>query len=365
MPPKQQKLELHHEDTTAMLSVILPVRDRLPEFELCLAALQPWRTEGCELIVVDDGSAGNVREIAERNGARYLRSRRKQGPAGARNLGARYASGEYLVFVDADVVVSSNALHIIRREFDQQPGLAALFGSYDDNPGCSDFFSLFKNLLHHHVHQTSNPEATTFWSGCGAIRKSVFETAGGFNATRYPNASIEDIELGIRLTQQQQKVRLVKDLQVKHLKKWTPGSLVRTDIFQRAVPWTQLIMRTGNMPPDLNLTWASRLSAMLVIAAILLVAGLAGIFMNLLRWPSAGIAAALLGVTSTLLFLNHKLYMFFWRKHGKRFASSAILAHWAYFFYSALTFLVCCGAELLQSPLHVVVPPSELHRDVE
>jgi len=77
-----------------IISVILPAHDRLPELKRCLEALQSWRKQGCELILVDDGSKGNVREIADLYGARYFRTRKRVGPATARNIGAQHAMGE-------------------------------------------------------------------------------------------------------------------------------------------------------------------------------------------------------------------------------------------------------------------------------
>jgi glycosyltransferase involved in cell wall biosynthesis len=164
-------MAISSQSLATMISVILPAHDRLPELKRCLEALQSWGKERCELILVDDGSIGDVREIADLYGARYFRTRKQVGAATARNIGAQHAIGEILVFVNADVIVPSNALAVIRREFDQQTQLAALFGSYDDNPGGTDFFSSFKNLFHHHVHQTSMAEAVTFWSGCAPYER--------------------------------------------------------------------------------------------------------------------------------------------------------------------------------------------------
>jgi GT2 family glycosyltransferase len=341
------------------------VHDRLPELQECLESLQSWRRAGCELIVVDDASSGDASEIAERYAARYFRTPWRNGPAAARNLGAGHAIGDILVFVDADVVVSPDALHVISTEFKKHPSLAALFGSYDDEPRCADFFSSFKNLLHHHVHQTSRPEAVTFWSGCGAIRKHAFEKVGGFNAAQYPEPSIEDIELGLRLVQQGETVRLVKGLRVKHLKEWTLASLVQTDVFQRAIPWTQLILRTGYIPQDLNLTWASQLSAALVAAMALLLVGLAAIAHGLLRWPLRGLAAALLLAASALLLLNLDLYRLFWRKRGARFTFGAIGTHWSYFLYSGAAFAFCCVAELFRAPFRSPAACSDLNELVK
>ena len=123
----------------------------------------------------------------------------------------------------------------------EDPGLAAAIGSYDDAPGETNFLSQYKNLLHHYVHQTGNPEASTFWGACGAIRREVFLTMGGFNE-EYSRPCIEDIELGYRLKRAGFTIRLEKELQIKHLKRWDIVSLVKTDFFSRALPWTALIL---------------------------------------------------------------------------------------------------------------------------
>lgn len=347
------------------ISVIVPVHNGSADLEECLEALQPWRKAGCELIVVDDYSTDPVREAATRNGARYFRTPKREGPAGARNLGVSHATGEILVFVDADVVVSPSALRVIREEFDRQPELAALFGSYDDEPRCTDFFSTFKNLLHYHVHQSSKPEAVTFWSGCGAIRRQAFEAVGGYNALRYPMASVEDIELGHRLVQDGCEVRLVKHLRAKHLKRWTLRSLVRTDIFQRAIPWAQLILRTGYLPRDLNLTWPSRVSAALVAVTVALASAFIAILLGLIKWPLPEVAAALVLALFTLLLLNSALYRLLWRKRGVKFATGAVLAHWAYLFYSGAAFVSCCAIELVRVPFRSPTTDSEPKACVE
>ena len=104
------------------------------------------------------------------------------------------------MFIDSDVEVHRDAFVRIRRAFDADPELTALFGAYDDDPGERDPVSSFRNLLHHHVHTLGEGPATTFWAGLGAVRSEAFHAVGGFDAVRYPWPSIEDIELGGRLT---------------------------------------------------------------------------------------------------------------------------------------------------------------------
>ena len=63
-------------------------------------------------------------------------------------------------------------------------------------------------------------------------------------------------------------IRLVKALQVKHLKRWDALWLIKTDFFQRALPWTELILRDRNFVNDLNLQTESRLSVALIYALV-------------------------------------------------------------------------------------------------
>ena len=131
------------------------------------------------------------------------------------------ASGDVLVFIDADIEIHPDAFSRIRRAFTADPGLAALFGSYDDSPEAEGVVSVFRNLLHHHVHQSAAGPATTFWGGIGAVRRDAFERVGGFDQERFAEPSVEDIELGMRLTAAGAHILLDPDVQGKHLKRWT------------------------------------------------------------------------------------------------------------------------------------------------
>jgi hypothetical protein len=144
--------------------------------------------------------------------------------------------------------------------------------------------SQFKNLFHHFVHQHSNEEASTFWSGCGAVRRQAFLEAGGFDAVRYDRPCIEDIELGYRLREAGHRIRLLKNIQVKHLKRWSLRDMVRTDVFDRGVPWTILLLEKKQLPNDLNLQLTQRLSGMLSYS-ILLYAGLIAYFHSIFMLP--------------------------------------------------------------------------------
>ena len=313
------------------LSVIIPVYNAARELCECLTALMNSSCPGVEIMVVDDGSTDDTHVVAREMGVQVLRLEKNSGPAAARNHGARYANGEILFFVDADVVVAPGLINRVYPIFEERPEMAAVFGSYDAFPRAQGIVSQFRNLLHHYVHQEGNPEASTFWAGCGAIRRSVFECVGGFDEKRFPRPSIEDIELGYRLRQAGYRILLDKALQGTHLKKWTFWSVIRTDIQRRAIPWARLMLESKLTPNDLNIKTAQRISG--ALALLTCVFFLLSIVWVELLW--------LAGLTFlAVVFLNRDLYGFFLRQRGTLFAVACIPLHFLYFLYSTLSYLL-------------------------
>ncbi|HEY7335065.1 MAG TPA: glycosyltransferase [Bryobacteraceae bacterium] len=253
------------------ISVIVPVHNSAKYLRACLEHLRRSNFQDYECIVVDDGSTDDSPEVAQRAGVTVLKTDARRGPAYARNIGAKSARGEILFFIDADVCVSPNTLERVSANFEQDLELSAVMGSYDELPESQDFVSLYKNLMHSYVHHNSRREACTFWSGCGAIRKSVFQEFSGFDES-YDRPAIEDIELGYRLSAARKKLLLDPTILVKHLKRWSFFSLVKTDILDRGIPWTELILRDRVLPNDLNLQLSQRVSVALVFLLILMAA---------------------------------------------------------------------------------------------
>jgi hypothetical protein len=309
----------------------------------CVAALVAAAGTDSEIIVVDDGSTEELRSVVTGSEADVLRLSRNSGPSSARNLGARHARGDILLFVDSDLVVAPGAVNALIELLEADPTVAAAFGSYDNHPQAKGVVSQYRNLLHHYVHQTGNVEASTFWAGFGAIRRSVFEAVGGFDEKRFPRC-IEDIELGGRLRRAGHRIILAKDIQGTHLKRWTLRSVIKTDVCCRAIPWTRLIMEQKQAPDDLNLKAGQRASVALVGLACLFLA-LSIVFASV-RFPALEMSAtALLGVIA----LNRKLYGFFIHERGLLFAFAAIPLHILYFLYSGTAYVWVWGEYRLRS----------------
>lgn len=322
------------EDVTSLLiSVIIPALNSADTLPRCLKALQSSPYQRWEGIVVDDGSNDGSADLVRRAGMRVVPSQfPHSGPARARNLGAQIAKGDVLLFIDSDVEIRPDCVGRIARVFNETPELVACFGSYDEAPSATNFFSQYKNLFHHFVHQHAREDTSTFWSGCGAIRRDVFLAMGGFD-TSYHRPTIEDIELGHRLHQARHQVLLDKRLQVKHLKRWSAISILRSDVFDRGIPWTQLILRSRDFPNDLNLHSSARIGVIAAYAMVLLCLPLALVWQGWWWFVSMGLVAL-------VLYFNLPLYRFFARKRGWGFTLKAIPWHWLYLYYSGFAFAV-------------------------
>lgn len=282
------------DDNHITIQVIVPAHRAETTIEQCLTALFDAGFARDSVLVVDDGSPDRTGEIAENLGVVVRRHPTPKRPAGARNSGANGADAAILLFVDSDVVVHPGLRARIQAQF-RDPTIDAVIGSYDDRPG-GPVVSRYRNLLHHLTHQEAAGETPTFWSGIGAIRREVFETAGGFDPAW---EDIEDVELGLRVTEADGRILLDPELLGTHLKIWTVRSMFRTDLWGRAVPWTRLI-RDGRLNfQTLNAGRKHRVSAVCVLVAILSL--LAALIDPRMLWLSLAASLAFVAVNLPML----------------------------------------------------------------
>lgn len=312
---------------------MVPVHEGGEAFRACVAALADALGPADELVVVADGETdGAWRSVPPtRATVRTVVHPVPKGPAAARNAGAGVATGRVLFFVDADVVVRPDTIERVRQRFRAEPSLAALVGSYDAAPGDPAFLSQYRNLLHHYTHQQAGLSVATFWTGCGAVRREVFVQLGGFDEG-YGAPSVEDIEFGYRLTAEGGRVALDPDLMVTHLKAWRPVDMIGTDVFRRAAPWTELILRRGAVEDSLNVDRRSRGS----------VVGLGALVLAAAAGPAAPTFAIGLGAAAALLFLglNAPFYRFLAHVRGPGFAVRAVPWHAVYYACAAVGFVI-------------------------
>lgn len=314
---------------TPYLSVIVPAHGGTDVLRKSLPALlaSDLPREAWELIVVDDASTDDTSLVAGEYADVVVELvGNPNGPGYARNRGVEVSRGEVLVFIDADVCVHPDVLRRFATLFAAGDEPGAVFGSYDAAPPAPGAVSRFRNMLHHYVHQMSPGDAETFWAGCGAVRKSAFTEVGGFDEWHFPAPQIEDIELGRRLRRTGYRVVLDPAIQAAHLKQWSLGNMVSTDLRSRGALWMWMMLQEGSRqtPQTLNLRVREKLCVLLVGLAVLALAAAA-----LLRspWPLLVAAVALAAVA----LMNVGFYRLLLRTHGPRLALAAVPLHALYY----------------------------------
>lgn len=191
---------------TPRLSVIIPTRDKLPQLQRTLAAL--WRQDlpaaDWEAVVVDDGSADGTAdwlaaEAARREGRlRVVSPGRNLGRARARTLGGTEAAGEWLLFLDDDIVAPPGLLSAHLEILTAHPGCGVI-GLVRTDPALID-------APHFHYIDTrgvakvrgDRVPARYLVTQNTSVPRAAFTAVGGFDAA-FAAYGFEDMDLGFRL----------------------------------------------------------------------------------------------------------------------------------------------------------------------
>jgi len=239
--------ELPLAESRPMISIVIPARNAAGTLADCLQAIRDSRYADYEIVVVDDASTDATAQVAEQYGGRVVRCGENRGAAEAKNIGAREARGELIVFTDADIVLQPDTLTWIAQDMANATviGVVGLLGK---RLRYGDFASQFKNLWMYYTysrlaHSRAAQEGVgLFFTSLAAIHRDVFLNMGGFD-THYHGASVtEDIEFGQRLLTAGHKVQIDARLAVEHLKHYTLRGLLKTDL-QRAFGLSKTLLR--------------------------------------------------------------------------------------------------------------------------
>jgi histidinol-phosphate aminotransferase len=331
------------------VSVVIAARNAGAYLFKSLQSLYQSSYKNVEVVVVDDCSTDESRQIAARFPCRLIPLAERCGPGKARNIGVDASSGEIIFFTDADVMVCPGTIEQVANFFNANPDIDAVLGCYTKEIPGHDFVSNYKNLLHHFVHQRSAGPVAGFFTACGAIRRGAFEKVGGFDES-VADCSLEDLELGMRLHRRGGKIALHPEIQVTHLKRYTLCRLLYADFRQRAIPYTIHMLRHGIFPDQLSTTKADRASVFVVFLSLLL---LAGGFLTLSVWGFAAAATAL----GLMMFINWRFYSFLLRQKGLAFLIKGIAMQTLTYLMSGVGFIIGAGLYVLRRNRKAAIAP--------
>lgn len=117
--------------TPHLVSIIIPAYNHASALPKCLAHVFAQTYTQLEVIVVDDGSIDDIRAAAEPFLDRIKLVRQENAGANpARNRGWREATGEFLLFCDADVVMRPNMVQSMKEALDQHPEASFAYSTF-------------------------------------------------------------------------------------------------------------------------------------------------------------------------------------------------------------------------------------------
>ena len=271
------------------VSVIVPAFNAAQTLAQCLTALgaQTFERGEYEILLVDDGSADNTAEVAARFPQVRVICAQHRGAAAARNLGAREACGELLLFTDADCEPTAQWINTLCAVFTKARVVGAK-GTY--NTRQRELVARFVQLEYEEKYAWMRRSETIDFvdTYSAAYRRDVFLANNGFDES-FPTASVEDQEFSFRLAEQGHMMAFVPDAVVYHRHPATLAAYARRKF--RIGYWKVLVHRRhpGKMLGDTHTP--PTLKIQMGLWLLFVATAIAALFAPAL-WLLAGVLAA-------------------------------------------------------------------------
>lgn len=299
------------------ISVVIPNRNGAATIGRCLAAALASDHRRFEVVVVDDGSEDGSVELIRSFPCRLVRLAEHRGVSKARNAGAAAAAGELLFFIDADCLLAPDTLRLADASYGERKDLV-LGGTYTPAPDDADFFSAFQSVFIHHF-ETKRSAPDYVAAHAMVIDAELFRRSGGFVEDSFLGvaASVEDVELSHRLRRAGCELLMDRDLQVRHVFRF---SLLRSlrNAFRKASVWTRYHLVNGDALADSGTASLELKANVLAGGASALLAALAALLGT--AWPLVPVIPLL----ALDLHLNRGLALAWSREKGWAFAALAL-----------------------------------------
>ena len=247
------------------VSVIIPARNEAAALGAVLDAVHasvPHGT-GLELIVVDDGSSDDTAAVAHAHGALVIRREAAGGnPAAARNLGARAATGDPLVFLDADCTPEPGWLGALMAAHDAGADVAG--GSLGLPPGLapSARCDYYTSSYHLHPGRAAGPVPNHSPANL-SVRRALFARTHGFTEVQPVADGHEELAWQAEVTRLGGTIRFVPAARVMHRNR--PGY---RNLLRRSYRWGYSALEAKSVAGAARGGWAYRWPRLLILLAV-------------------------------------------------------------------------------------------------
>lgn len=192
---------LDNQQLTPFASIIIVNYNGGNLLEECLSSLLATEYSAFEIILVDNNSSDNsVHMVKEHYPAcKVIQLPENRGFAVGNNIGASYAMGKYLIFLNNDTTVTPHWLKELVSVMEKDRSIAIaqsmLLSTENDIDSSGDFATRFGRTYNSRRQGFVNPREILSARGAAmAVRKETFEKLGGFDKDYF--ISFEDVELG-------------------------------------------------------------------------------------------------------------------------------------------------------------------------
>ncbi|HEY7614099.1 MAG TPA: glycosyltransferase [Gemmatimonadales bacterium] len=250
-----------------VVTVIIPARNEAARIGPLVRAVlaQDARGRAIEVIVVDDGSTDGTAAAARAAGARVLEpdGRRETGnPAISRNRGAALASGDPIVFLDADCTPASDWLGPLLDEHSR--GAEVVGGSLDLPPDLSLSARCDYYCGWYHVHsRRDGGEVSNHPPGNLSVRRGVFARTGGFTEQQPVAYSHEELGWQAAVRRTGGRIVFVPQARVYHHNRPGFGNLLR-----RNYRWGYSAIESKAGTGAARMAWVYRYPGLLVAGSL-------------------------------------------------------------------------------------------------
>ncbi len=199
------------------ISVIIPFYNSEKSLKQCLEAVYKSTYKNFEVIAVSDNSLDKSDQIIKKFSCKFKRLKKNHGSGFARNIGAKLAKGNILVFIDSDVIIKKDSLNIIQKSFKKKDNYQMIQGIYSHNPNYEKISTQYlQSYQCYYIFSAKKKFIENLVSNFFSIEKKIFFKVGGFDGN-FVGSNAEDADLGYRLIKKGYKIPIFRNLKVKHL----------------------------------------------------------------------------------------------------------------------------------------------------